>query len=58
MGVQDAEAVGVEEEEEEEEMVKEEVVATQDLECERYVGQGNMTTLTVSSIIVDSGSHL
>ena len=56
VGVQDAEAVGVEEEEEE--MVKEEVVAMQDLECECYVRPGNMTTLTVSSIFVDSGSCL
>jgi hypothetical protein len=36
-----------EEEEEEDEMAMEEVVAMQDLKCERYVGQGNMTRLTV-----------
>jgi len=47
-----------EEEEEEDEMAMEEVVAMQDLKCERYVGQGNMTRLTVSSICVVSGSSL
>jgi hypothetical protein len=50
--------VMVAEEEEEDEMAMEEVVAMQDLKCERYVGQGNMTRLTVSSVCVVSGSPL
>jgi len=52
------EATVAEEEEEEDEMAIEEVVAMQDLKCERYVGQGNMTRLTISSICVVSGSPL
>ena len=52
------EATVAEEEEEEDEMVMEEVVAMQDLKCEHYVGQGNMTRLTISSICVVSGSPL
>ena len=47
-----------EEEEEEDEMAMEEVVAMQDLKCECYVGQGNMTRLTVSSVCVVSDSPL
>jgi len=45
-------------EEEEDEMAMEEVVAMQDLKCECYVGQGNMTRLTVSSVCVVSDSPL
>jgi hypothetical protein len=52
------EATVAEEEEEEDEMAIEEVVAMQDLKCERYVGQGNMTRLTISSVCVVSGSPL
>jgi hypothetical protein len=39
-------------------MAMEEVVAMQDLKCECYVGQGNMTRLTVSSVCVVSDSPL
>jgi hypothetical protein len=44
--------------EEKDEMVMEEVVAMQDLKCEHYVGLGNMTRLTISSICVVSGLPL
>jgi hypothetical protein len=47
-----------EEEEKEDEMAMEEVVAMQDLKCERYVGLGNITRLTISSACVVSGSPL
>jgi hypothetical protein len=53
-----AAATVAEEEEEEEDEMAMEVVAMQDLKCECYVGLGNMTRLTVSSVCVVSGSPL
>ncbi len=41
-----------------EEAAKEEVVAMQDLKCKCFVRPGNVTTLTVSTICVVSGSPL
>ena len=37
---------------------EEEEVAMQDLKCECYIGLGNMTRLTISSVCVVSGSPL
>ncbi len=41
-----------------EEVAKEEVVTMQDLKCKCFVRPGNMTTLTVSTVCVVSGSPL